>query len=84
MPIPTTGGATAAFAERQQNKGTLADDSPVKIELGRVKGHLSLLEQMPEEGWSLVEDMSFDEKDFRAGSKLRMKDVLAGKENAPA
>jgi centromeric protein E len=83
MPIPTTGGATAAFAERQQNKGTLADDSPVKIELGRVKGHL-LLGQMPEEGWSLVEDMSFDEKNFRAGSKLRMKDVLAGKENAPA
>ena len=88
LPMPTPGGATAAFAERQQNKdsSTLeAADSPVKIEMSRVRGQPNLLEQMPEEEWSMVEDMSFDEKDFKAGSKLRAKDVLlGGKENLPA
>jgi centromeric protein E len=93
-PLPTAGGAPAAFSERQQNKGgdTAAAaaaapvfDSPVKIEMSRVKGHPSLLEQMPEDEWSMMEDMSFDEKDFKAGSKLRSRDVLlGGKENMPA
>jgi len=83
LPMPIVGGATTAFAERQQNK-VLEDDSPVKIELGRVKGHPSLLEQMPEEEWSMVGDMSFDEKDFRAGSRFRTRDVVGGKENTPA
>jgi len=90
LPMPTVGGATAAFAERQQNKGgnitatAAADDSPVKIEISRVRGQPNLLEQMPEEEWSMVDDMSFDEKDFRAGSKLRTKEILGGKENMPA
>jgi len=80
------GGGATALTARQQNKGEVAapDDSPVKIEMSRVRGHPSLLEQMPEEEWSMVEDMSFDEKDFKAGSKLRNKDVLGGKENVPA
>jgi centromeric protein E len=52
--------------------------------MSRVKGQPNLLEQMPEDEWSMVEDMSFDEKDFKAGSKLRTKDVLGGKENLPS
>jgi centromeric protein E len=85
-PMPTAGGASAAFAERQQNKGNsvFEGDSPVKIEMSRVRGQPNLLEQMPEDEWSMVEDMSFDEKDFKAGSKLRTKDTLGGKENMPA
>ena len=81
-PMPSVGGAPAAFTERQQNKGA-EDFSPVKIEMSRVKGHPSLLDQMPEDEWSMVEDKSFDEKDFKAGMKLRPKNVLGQKENMP-
>lgn len=57
-----------------------ADPSPIKIELaGRQP---NLLEQMPEEEWSMVEDMSFDERDFKAGAKLRAREK-EGKENVP-
>ena len=84
-PMPTPGGATTAFAERQQNM----DDSPIKMEMMRIKGQPSLLEQTPEEGWSMVEDMSFDERDFKAtamgvGAKARTKGTLGMKENVPA
>jgi len=58
-----------------------ADDSPIKIELTRVKGQPSLLEQ---EGWRVMEDMSFDEKDFKAASKLKMNGILGRKGNVPA
>jgi len=61
-----------------------ADDSPIKIELTRVKGQPSLLEQTPEEGWRMMEDMSFDKKDFKAASRLKTKGILGRKENVPA
>lgn len=81
--MPTMGGATTAFAERKQNKGP-DDSSPVRIEvLHRTKGQPSLLEQMPEEEWSMVEDLSFEEKDFKASAKLRTKEILGQKENMP-
>jgi centromeric protein E len=74
LPMPSVGGTLAAFTERRQN--TDAEDySPTKIEMSCVTGHLSLLDQMPEDEWSMIEDMSFDEKDFKAGSKLRPKNV---------
>lgn len=84
-PMPIAGGATTAFAERKQNKGITLndDDSPVKIEVHRIKGQPSLLEQMPEEEWSMVEDLSFEEKDFKAGLKSKTKGILGQKENVP-
>jgi len=84
-PMPSVGGATTAFAERKQNKGGISTpDSPVKIEVHRTKGQPSLLEQMPEEEWSMVEDLSFDERDFKASAKSRTKGILGQKENMPA
>lgn len=90
LPMPTAGGAPTAFAERQQNRGittVIEEDSPTKIELSTVRAQPSLLEQMPEDEWSIVEDMSFDDRDFKAapGGKFKpTRDVLGGKENMPA
>ena len=82
-PMPSPGGAHAKFAERQQKK---LEESPIKIDFsGGLKGGPSLLEQMPEEEWSMVSDMSFDEKDFKMGGKLPLKRKgKVDKENIPA
>jgi hypothetical protein len=77
--MPSVGGALAVYTERQQNTG-VAHCFPMKVEMSRVKGHPSLLDQMSDE-WSMVEDMRFDEKDFKAGPKLRPKNVLGRREN---
>lgn len=84
--MPTVGGASAAFAGRKQNKNAngAEDNSPVKIELNGLRAHPSLLEQMPEEEWSMVEDLSFEEKDSTLGQTSRTKGILGGKENIPA
>ena len=45
----------------------------------------SSLEQTPEEEWSMVEDMSLDEKDFKMGGKLPLRERKGvNKENMPA
>lgn len=89
-PMPSPGGAQAKFAERQQNKLNALEESPLKIDLtggvNGLKGGPSLLEQMPEEEWSMVSDMSFDEKDFKMGGKMPLRERKGGvdKENMPA
>ena len=99
--MPTPGGATAAFAERQLHRnyappsgrlGSIEDCSPVRMSLGTQP---SLLEQMPEEEWVTMDDLSF-ELDYvvsGAGERTRsgamkkvgnvLKEVLGGKENLP-
>jgi centromeric protein E len=86
MRPPTTGGAPAAFAERQQNVGGGEWlGGQFSSQMSRIRSQPNLLEQMPEEDCSMMEDVSFDEKDFKAGSKLRTKEILGGgKENIPA
>ncbi|EGO19218.1 hypothetical protein SERLADRAFT_453721 [Serpula lacrymans var. lacrymans S7.9] len=104
LPKPTPGGATTAFAERQQSRVSnlnvaIAEEdeySPVRIDLlSRAKAQPSLLEQMPEDEWSVIEDMSFEMTDVvkpkpskaigfigrRAGSPV--KEMLGQKENIP-
>ena len=91
-PKPTIGGATAAFAERQQNRvanlvsiSSIKEESPIRID---IKNQPSLLEQTPEEDWSMMEDLSFEVETGKlrsAGNKRAespLKDVL-GKENIP-
>jgi|ERR1700722_4311377 len=94
-PMPTAGGATAAFAERQINRthsipstlSVIDDCSPVKMKA--IGGQPSLLEQVPEDGF--LEDVSFE---VEVGSKVGpgkdfgrtpLEDVfLNDKENVPA
>ena len=71
LPMPTPGGASAAYAERRgglkalitksANSEALSSEtsSPMRFEIhpNMLKAHPSLLEQMPEEEWS---DVSFD------------------------
>jgi centromeric protein E len=55
LPRPSIGGAIAFAESRKKNLAGLSltdtSNSPFKIDLGKVKGHGSLLEQMPEEIW---------------------------------
>lgn len=89
-PMPSPGGATAKFTERQQNKANASEESPLKLDFtggaNGLKSGPSLLEQMPEEEWSIVEDMSFDERDFKMGGKVpsRERKGKVDKENMPA
>ena len=99
--MPTPGGATAAFAERQLHRnyaaptgrlGSIEDCSPVRMPLA---SQPSLLEQMPEEEWVTMDDLSFelDRVMSGAGERVRsgpmkkmgnaLKEVLSGKENLP-
>jgi centromeric protein E len=90
-PMPIPGGAPAAFAGRRSQVSLVnenGDSSPVRLELGAIKAQPSLLEQMPEEEWSVVEDMSFElevEKRSKGKSGLTGKSqkVFAEKENLP-
>jgi len=90
---PTIGGATAVFAERQQNRTanvvsitSIKEESPIRIDL---KNQPSLLEQTPEDDWSMMEDASFEVEAGKlkgTGSKRAespLKDVLGRKENIP-
>ena len=74
LPMPTSGGATAAYTERRGLKAentkpapsaTLSPDlsSPTRLDIhhSMFKAHPSLLEQMPEEEWS---DVSFEMGDM--------------------
>lgn len=88
-PMPTPGGASAAFSERQlkQKHSTF---SPIRLPL---QTQPSLLEQLPEEDWNNLSDASFEMDDhvgksFGAGMGRRaqspVKEVLSsGKENLP-
>ncbi|KAG6332456.1 hypothetical protein ID866_6634 [Astraeus odoratus] len=91
---PTPGGAVAAFAERQQSRisilasstTSIAEESPMRMD---VKNQPSLLEQTPEDEWSLMEDASFEMEAAKvksAGAKRAqspLKDILGSKENIP-
>ncbi|KII86718.1 hypothetical protein PLICRDRAFT_163991 [Plicaturopsis crispa FD-325 SS-3] len=89
-PMPSAGGASAAFAERQQHNrsifsgvlSTTVEESPVRLD--NIKAQPSLLEQMlPEEEELLaMDDISFElekSKGRRPASPLK-----EGKENLPA
>ncbi|KAJ7134638.1 P-loop containing nucleoside triphosphate hydrolase protein [Mycena epipterygia] len=96
--MPSPGGASAAFAGRRQqqqlamqNTGdTSRDASPVRMSIdlvGRLGAHPSLLEQMPEEDWNALGEVSFETEagqdaawGSRAGKSLNGK---AGSLNSP-
>ncbi|KAI6138788.1 P-loop containing nucleoside triphosphate hydrolase protein [Pisolithus tinctorius] len=89
---PTPGGATAAFVERQQNRHsmnlnitTILEESLMRMD---VKNQPRLLDQTPEEDWSIVEDASFEVEatKLKIGGKRAerpLKEVLRRKENIP-
>ncbi|KIO06241.1 hypothetical protein M404DRAFT_24972 [Pisolithus tinctorius Marx 270] len=89
---PTPGGATTAFVERQQNRHsmnlnttTILEESPMRMD---VKNQPRLLDQTPEEDWSIVEDASFEVEanKLRVGGKRAespLKEVFGRKENIP-
>jgi len=88
-PMPILGGASAAFTERRTQMALVQENghsSPVRLEL---KAQPSLLEQMPEEEWSVVGDVSFEiDVEKRGKGKLGVmgksqKEVFAEKENLP-
>ncbi|KAI6113995.1 P-loop containing nucleoside triphosphate hydrolase protein [Pisolithus sp. B1] len=88
---PTLGGATQAFAERQQNRHTnlntttIIEESPMRMD---VRNEPRLLDQTPEEDWSIVEDTSFEveARKLKSGGKRAespLKEVFGRKENIP-
>ncbi|KAI5981227.1 kinesin motor domain-containing protein [Pisolithus orientalis] len=89
---PTPGGATIAFVERQQNRHsmnlnttTILEESPMRMD---VKNQPRLLDQTPEEDWSIVEDASFEVEasKLKVGGKRAespLKEVFGRKENIP-
>lgn len=87
---PTPGGASAAFAERQQSRVANlapkitedAEYSPARVDFASLRAQPSLLDQMPEEEWSLMDDVSFEMESVRhrPGSD---KSALSSKENIP-
>ncbi|KAH7909035.1 P-loop containing nucleoside triphosphate hydrolase protein [Hygrophoropsis aurantiaca] len=102
-PKPTPGGAAVAFAERRAVAFNAAPaivedlegtESPMRLDmLASSKGQPSLLEQMPEEEWSmLMDDVSFEvpmdgpvgkSRGFVKRAESPVKEVLRMKENIP-
>ncbi|KAG1732442.1 P-loop containing nucleoside triphosphate hydrolase protein [Suillus paluster] len=95
-PKPMPGGASAAFAERQQSRAANmapaiiedAECSPVRVDFSNMKAQPSLLDQMPEEEWCFMDDMSFEMESVRHKSGLKRsespdKAILSSKENIP-
>lgn len=93
---PTPGGASAAFAERQHSRASnvahaIIEDvecSPVRVDLSNLKAQPSLLDQMPEEEWCIMDDVSFEMESVRhksGATRLESadKNVLWSKENIP-
>jgi centromeric protein E len=93
---PTPGGASAAFAERQQSRAANvapaiiedAECSPVRVDFSSMKAQPSLLDQMPEEEWCIMDDVSFEMESVRHKSGVTRsegsdKNVLWSKENIP-
>ena len=93
---PTPGGASAAFAERQQSRAAnvapaIIEDvecSPVRVDFGSMKAQPSLLDPMPEDEWCLMDDVSFEMESVRHRSGVKRsesseKGVLWSKENIP-
>ncbi|KAJ7095854.1 kinesin-like protein [Mycena belliarum] len=109
--MPSPGGASATFADRQrarqqqiamQNTGDLSrDSSPVRMSIdlaGKLSAQPSLLEQMPEEDWNALGDVSFETEVgqgeawaragkmlSKAGSPFSPREILgvSAKENLP-
>ncbi|KAJ7505309.1 kinesin-domain-containing protein [Mycena galericulata] len=91
--MPSPGGASAAFASRrearqqQHTAGDLsAGSSPVRMSLdtdfaGKLGAHASLLEQMPEEDWSALGDVSFETEGKSLNRSSREILGVSGKEN---
>ncbi|KAJ8595149.1 kinesin-domain-containing protein [Rhizopogon salebrosus TDB-379] len=94
---PTPGGASAAFAERRQSRAanavpSIVEDaecSPARVDFASMKAQPSLLDQvMPEEEWSLMDDMSFEMESARHKPGVKRpespdKIALSSKENIP-
>ncbi|OJA19520.1 hypothetical protein AZE42_03209 [Rhizopogon vesiculosus] len=93
---PTPGGASAAFAERQQSRAANlasviiedAENSPARVDLSSMKAQPSLLDQMPEEEWSIMDDVSFEMESVKLKSVVKRsenpdKSALSSKENVP-
>ena len=71
---------SAQSRKRSLSLGGGADDltnSPIKVELSKIRTQPSLLDQMPEEEW----EGDGDEPSFRG---LGQKNILCDKENIPA
>lgn len=93
---PTPGGASAAFAERQQSRAanvtpatTIIEDaesSPAlaRVDFGSLKAQPSLLDQkMPDDDWSLMDDVSFEMESVRHRSAVKRSESSSSKENIP-
>ncbi|KAJ7250859.1 P-loop containing nucleoside triphosphate hydrolase protein [Mycena haematopus] len=87
--MPSPGGASAAFAGRREARQQVAseisaDSSPIRMSLdlstnAKLGAHPSLLEQMPEEDWTELGDVSFEGE---AGQDSRWSSRV-GKGNLP-
>ncbi|KAG2125626.1 P-loop containing nucleoside triphosphate hydrolase protein [Suillus cothurnatus] len=93
---PTPGGASAAFAERQQSRAANvvpaiiedAECSPVRVDFSSMKAQPSLLDQMPDDEWCIMDDVSFEMESVKHKSGMTRsegpdKNVLWSKENIP-
>ncbi|KAG1901392.1 P-loop containing nucleoside triphosphate hydrolase protein [Suillus fuscotomentosus] len=93
---PTPGGASATFAERQQSRAANvapaiiedAECSPARVDFSSLRAQPSLLDQMPEEDWCIMDDVSFEMESVRHKSAVTRsenpdKNVLSSKENIP-
>ncbi|KAG2066908.1 kinesin-domain-containing protein [Suillus decipiens] len=93
---PTPGGASVAFAERQQSRAANvvpaiiehAECSPARVDFSSMKAQPSLLDQMPEEEWCIMDDVSFEMESVKHKSGVTKsespdKNVLGSKENIP-
>jgi centromeric protein E len=78
--MTNTAVTTSQSRKRSLSLGGNADDatnSPIKVELSKIRTQPSLLEQMPEEEW----EGDGDEPSFRG---FGQRDILGDKENIPA
>lgn len=90
VPTPTPFGKAKSYLSRlgSGRLGVVAEetDSPIRIDL---KNQPSLLDQMPEEEWSLMEDISFEMEIWKGKpvngrrAESSLKEVLGRKENIP-
>jgi len=65
-----------------------AENSPARIDFASLKTQPSLLDQMPEEEWSLMDDVSFEMESVRHRPEMKKsessdKSALSSKENIP-
>lgn len=93
--MPSPGGASATFAGRRQQQQQLTmqntgdtsrDASPVRMSIdlvGRLGTQPSLLEQMPEEDWNVLGEVSFETEAGQDAAWGRAGKSLSGKAGSP-